>query len=105
VFWLYGIIIGGIIGAIGGTITGYIICYLLTRLRAIAQLPTWLVGFIVCTFIWCVISFTVGLFFLLGDPSVRDGFLILFLYPGIIYIIAGTLLSAFVTRDRTNTPN
>lgn len=104
VFWLYGIVIGGIIGAIGGAVTGYIICYLLIRLRVIAQLPAWLVGFVTCTFIWCVISLTVGLFFLLGDPSVRDSFLILFLYPGIIYIVAGTLLSGFVDRDGTNTP-
>jgi hypothetical protein len=88
------------IGAIGGTVTGLIIYYLRSRLGSRPYFPGWVLGLLTCSVIWAVLGLIIGLPFLSGDtPEAEIAFLTLYLYPGIIYIMAGTLFSNFVVHD------
>lgn len=93
-FLMYGLPIGGILGAISGIVSGFIIYHLLVRYACTLRNHSWIIGFFTCSIFWLVIHLTVGRFLLItGERESIRLYWIFIGYPGIIYVMAGSLLS------------
>jgi hypothetical protein len=107
-FWAYGYIFGCTIGLTVGAFTGYLLYGLLALLVPKITKHAWLVGLAACTGLWLIIHFALRQA-ILSEPMEPDDFekylltyKILILYPGVIYILSGTLLAQkFYTQNQT----
>lgn len=93
-FWLYGCIVGSILGGIGGAASSYILYKVLIRWKSNIHGQAWVVGVAVCIVIWLIVHVTIGRL-LLSDAGSRPLYPIFIGYPGIIYIVAGGVLSQY----------
>src|SRR5215216_7932866 len=92
-FWSYGYLFGSIIGFGIGAFTGFLLSSLLAVLVPKVTRHAWLVGLVLCSSIWLVAHFTIGLFILSELTYIEQPYLFylgVVAYPGVIYLIAGT---------------
>lgn len=98
-FWFYGFIVGGIVGTVLGALTGYLIFTALRCLRWRYPRQGWLVGLFICTAVcaclWLIL-FTLSSQWSCTTAQCNQGglaALAIIFYPGMIYILAGAVLS------------
>lgn len=97
-YWVYGCILGSILGSLVGALSGYLIGVLLTKLQWRLKQWGWFVGFFVCAGVWLAMFLLFGWICLRGECSQEEWqFILTFIgYPGIIYVVAGAVLSQHI---------